>query len=165
MRLIQHDPRLVQAMGVLNGYRVSATEADVRAAERVGDIKKRDAIQTADVEAALRCATVAEAKAAGNEHFKAGAHSKALACYARARVLLDSEEAAALAAEASEDDEDGKVAIGAARSDTMRAVLLSNSAAALLRLERPAEALQAGLEALSAAPRRSKKATAYEVQS
>ena len=86
MRLIQHDPRLVQAMGVLNGYRVSATEADVRAAERVGDIKKRDAIQTADVEAALRCATVAEAKAAGNEHFKAGAHSKALACYARARA-------------------------------------------------------------------------------
>jgi len=155
MRLIQHDPRLVQAMGVLNGHRVSATEADVRAAERVGDIKKRDAIQTADVEAALQCATVAEAKAAGNEHFKAGAHSKALACYARARVLLDSEEAAALAAGASEDDEDDKVATGAARSGTMRAVLLSNSAAALLRLERPAEALQAGLEALSAAPPRS----------
>jgi hypothetical protein len=144
MRLIQHDPRLVQAMGVLNGHRVSATEADVRAAERVGDIKKRDAIQTADVEAALQCATVAEAKAAGNEHFKAGAHSKALACYARARVLLDSEEAAALAAGASEDDEDDKVATGAVRSGTMRAVLLSNSAAALLRLERPAEALQAG---------------------
>ena len=142
-------------MGVLNGYRVSATEADVRAAERAGDIKKREAIQTADVEAALRCATVAEAKAAGNEHFKAGAHSKALACYARARVLLDSEEAAALAAGASEDDEDDKVAMGAARSGTMRAVLLSNSAAALLRLERPAEALQAGLEALSAAPPRS----------
>jgi hypothetical protein len=142
-------------MGVLNGYRVSATEADVRAAERAGDIKKREAIQTADVEAALRCATVAEANAAGNEHFKAGAHSKALACYARARVLLDSEEAAALAAGASEDDEDDKVAMGAARSGTMRAVLLSNSAAALLRLERPAEALQAGLEALSAAPPRS----------
>jgi tetratricopeptide (TPR) repeat protein len=163
MRLIQHDPRLVQAMGVLNGHRVSATEADVRAAERVGDIKKRDAIQTADVEAALQCATVAEAKAAGNEHFKAGAHSKALACYARARVLLDSEEAAALAAGASEDDEDDKVATGAARSGTMRAVLLSNSAAALLRLERPAEALQAGLEALSAAPPRSSEPLSVNV--
>jgi tetratricopeptide (TPR) repeat protein len=163
MRLIQHDPRLVQAMGVLNGHRVSATEADVRAAERVGDIKKRDAIQTADVEAALQCATVAEAKAAGNEHFKAGAHSKALACYARARVLLDSEEAAALAAGASEDDEDDKVATGAARSGTTRAVLLSNSAAALLRLERPAEALQAGLEALSAAPPRSSEPLSVNV--
>jgi tetratricopeptide (TPR) repeat protein len=55
------------------------------------------------------------------------------------------------------------VATGAARSGTMRAVLLSNSAAALLRLERPAEALQAGLEALSAAPPRSSEPLSVNV--
>ena len=169
-RILQHDPRLVQALGVLNGIRVTASEADVRAAERVGDIKKRDAIQTADVEAARKYASVAEAKGAGNEYFKAGEPSKALACYLRARSLLEgkiattatgaSEAGAASScggasgagSEVTADEEEEEEEEEVRRVRTLLAVLLSNSAAALLKLERHSEALDAGREALQAAP-------------
>ena len=153
---MQNDPRLMQAMGALNGYRVTATEADIRAAERVGDIKKRDAIQTADVEEALKCATADEAKQAGNEHFKAAAYSKALACYARARSLLHRELAAAAVDEGEGDYcDDVKTDISTTESHrikTLMAVLLSNSAAALLKLSRYDEALCMGRDACAIAP-------------
>ena len=143
LRLIQHDPRLMQAMTALNGYAMDVTEADVRAAERVGDIKRRDAVQTADVEVALQCATVADAKEAGNSRFKAGEYSTALACYLRASEML----VANLTSEI--DSANNAEATGGTEGNVLQATLRSNSAAALLKLERFDEALQACDEALS----------------
>lgn len=72
-RFFMHDPRLAQAYGVLLGQPayVKVSEADVKYAESVGDIKKRDPIQMADIDEAMKHSTLSEAKQAGNEHFQA----------------------------------------------------------------------------------------------
>ena len=56
----------------VSGINLSISEADVRHAESVGDIKKRDAVQTDDVIAALQHTTLADAKAAGRRRRRAG---------------------------------------------------------------------------------------------
>ena len=56
---------------------ITSAYQDIPAAERVGDIRKRDAIQFPDLELASEHASAADAKAAGNEHFKKGQHTMA----------------------------------------------------------------------------------------
>ena len=160
-RLISRDPRLAQAFSVLSGINLSISEADVRHAESVGDIKKRDAVQTDDVIAALQHTTLADAKAAGNAHFQAAEYSKAVACYQRALGFANLE-----SAPPAPDDEEVEVIVEVSDAEAAttlasearlearrtRATLHSNAAMALLKMARPADALSACDDALREAP-------------
>ena len=154
--LMCNDPRIMQAVGFLTGTNVGVTEQDVRAAERVGDIKKRDVVQFENLQIAHKHTNAADAKAAGNEHFKVGKYATALACYQRALFLigsaLDSDAANAPPAtpgpsddgDSGEDDEamswDNLQAKAKAKESLVEedkrtfATLLSNSAMAQLKL-------------------------------
>ena len=127
------DPRVMQAVAALQGWGLDVTEADIKHAESVGDVKKRDAVQMIDLQVAHAHSTVEAAKAAGNELFKAQQFSKALACYMRALELLRREAAGEAAGEAGGE---------ATLASTVASTLSSNAAAALLKLERPKEALR-----------------------
>jgi tetratricopeptide (TPR) repeat protein len=191
-RAMFYDPRISQAIGAITGQPVAVTEEDVKYAESVGDIKKRDVVQLADLEAASMHTSVAEAKAAGNVHFKAERFSTAIACYNRALLLAEESRDAcmerltafskriehatprrreeAIKGTGSDDDEDGEdarrrqvaaTATAAATSErqreerefrTISSVLHGNNAMALLRTNRPREALEACEEGLRAAP-------------
>ena len=162
------DPRIAQAVGFMSGMAIDVSDQDLRAAERVGDIRKRDAIQFPDLELASEHASAADAKAAGNEHFKKGQHTKALACYQRALGILTEPSGG----DESDDDAmtwDELQARDAAKLEqrTIVATLHSNSAMALLRLavehierlrpdlapERYRDALEHCKRALAGAPR------------
>jgi tetratricopeptide (TPR) repeat protein len=132
-----NDPRVMQAVAALQGWRLDVSEADIKHAESVGDVKKRDAVQMSDLEVAHAHGTVDAAKAAGNELFKAQEFSKALACYMRALELLRRQAA-------------GEAGAEAARA-AVASTLSSNAAATLLKLKRPKEALAACDEALRSA--------------
>ena len=132
------DPRVMQAVAALQGWGLDVSEADIKHAESVGDVKKRDAVQMSDLEVAHAHGTVEAAKAAGNELFKAQQFSKALACYMRALELMRPEAA-------------GEAGGEAARA-AVASTLSSNAAATLLKLQRPKEALAACEEALRSAP-------------
>ena len=127
------DPRVMQAVAALQGWGLDVTEADIKHAESVGDVKKRDAVQMIDLQVAHAHSTVEAAKAAGNELFKAQQFSKALACYMRALELLRREAAGEAGGEAGGE---------ATLASTVASTLSSNAAAALLKLERPKEALR-----------------------
>ena len=127
------DPRVMQAVAALQGWGLDVTEADIKHAESVGDVKKRDAVQMIDLQMAHAHSTVEAAKAAGNELFKAQQFSKALACYMRALELLRREAAGEAGGEAGGE---------ATLASTVASTLSSNAAAALLKLERPKEALR-----------------------
>ena len=131
------DPRVMQAVAALQGWGLDVTEADIKHAESVGDVKKRDAVQMIDLQVAHAHSTVEAAKAAGNELFKAQQFSKALACYMRALELLRREAAGEAAGEAG-----GQAGGEATLASTVASTLSSNAAAALLKLERPKEALR-----------------------
>ena len=64
--LAMSDPRLMQAMGVLQGWGLKVEEKDVKHAESVGDMPKRDAVQLLHYEYAYQFKTPQEAKDAGN---------------------------------------------------------------------------------------------------
>ena len=135
------DPRVMQAVAALQGWGLDVSEADIKHAESVGDVKKRDAVQMGDLEVACKHTTVNAAKAAGNELFKGRQFSKALACYRHALQLQCQEAVGEAAGEAA-------VAARGAVSST----LSSNAAATLLKLQRPKEALAACEDALRSAP-------------
>ena len=134
------DPRVMAALGALSGMRIDVTDEDLKRAERVGDMPKRDAVQTADVEVALQYATAEDAKAAGNARFKAEEYGAAVACYQRAIELVSVDERALVASTPPHElvgvDKTAELA-------ALRSTLLSNTAAALLKLARPKEALEA----------------------
>ena len=136
------DPRVMQAVAALQGWGLDVSEADIKHAESVGDVKKRDAVQMSDLEVAHVHGTVEAAKAAGNELFKAQQFSKALACYMRALELMRREAAGEAGGEAG----------GEAARAAVASTLSSNAAATLLKLQRPKEALAACEEALRSAP-------------
>ena len=143
------DPRVMAALGALSGMRIDVTDEDLRRAERVGDMPKRDAVQTADVEVALQYTTAEDAKAAGNARFKAEEYGAAIACYQRAIELVSVDERALVASTPPHElvgvDKTAELA-------ALRATLLSNTAAALLKLARPKEALEACAQACTVAP-------------
>ena len=128
------DPRVMAALGALSGMRIDVTDEDLRRAERVGDMPKRDAVQTADVEVALQYTTAEDAKAAGNARFKAEEYGAAVACYQRALQIVY---------HYNDEGVDGLVVDESDEHAALRATLLSNTAAALLKLARPKEALEA----------------------
>lgn len=167
-QVMASDPRIAQAVGFMSGMAIDVSDQDIRAAERVGDIRKRDAIQFPDLELASEHASAADAKAAGNEHFKKGQHTMALACYQRALGILTEPSGG----DESDDDAmtwDELQARDAAKLEQRATVatLHSNSAMALLRLavehierlrpdqapERYREALEHCERALAGAPR------------
>ena len=137
------DPRVMAALGALSGMRIDVTDVDLKRAERVGDMPKRDAVQTADVEVALQYATAEDAKAAGNARFKAEEYGAAVACYQRALQIVY---------HYNDEGVDGLVVDESDEHAALRATLLSNTAAALLKLARPKEALAACAQACAVAP-------------
>ena len=139
------DPRVMQALMALQGMRLSVTSDDIKRAERVGDMPKRDAVQTSDLEVAYKLQNSEEAKAAGNDRFKAGEWSTAIACWMQSLSLMLNEARAAR--------EEGEYTAEAESADAARcATLNSNCAAAHLKLNRPHEALKACESALEVAP-------------
>ena len=136
------DPRVMAALGALSGMRIDVTDEDLRRAERVGDMPKRDAVQTADVEVALQYTTAEDAKAAGNARFKAEEYGAAVACYQRALQIVY---------HYNDEGVDGLVVDESDEHAALRATLLSNTAAALLKLARPKEALAAAAQACALA--------------
>lgn len=116
------DPRMMKAMAALQGWGLSVEEAEVKQAERVGDMPKRDPVQLPNMERAAAFKTPAEAKEGGNAAFKAGEYADALACYLRVIHLAENKQM--------------EVVPGT------KCTVHANCAAALLKLERPKEALQ-----------------------
>jgi len=143
--LTMNDPRIMQAMGVLQDWGLSFTEKELKHAESVGDIKKRDAVQVPDLQHAYQYATPSEAKDEGNRCFKEGHYTKALACYHRVRHLYS---------QMAEQGPDATEKVSFPPPDpALASTLASNAAAALLKLDRPAEALKEVDEAVrTAAP-------------
>ena len=147
------DPRVMAAVAALQGWGLDVSEEDIKHAESVGDLKKRDPVQMGDLEEAHRHATVDAAKAAGNEFFKAQAFSKALACYQRALALQREQSGGEAAAPAPVGSEAAAAGEGLTEEErALASTLHSNSAASLLKLRRPKEALAACELALRCAP-------------
>jgi tetratricopeptide (TPR) repeat protein len=135
------DPRLMQAMAALQGWGLSCTEKEVKHAESVGDAPKRDAVQLPHYQYAFQYATPREAKDEGNRLFKEGDYPKALACWARVRYLYQQ------MAQAKTEEERAACAFPPPE-ESLAANLANNCAAALLKLERPDEALKELEEAI-----------------
>jgi tetratricopeptide (TPR) repeat protein len=82
-QLAMSDPRIMKAMAALQGWGLKIEDNDVKKAERVGDMEKRDAVQMPNLEYAHQFKTCKASKEAGNECFKEGRYNDALACYLR----------------------------------------------------------------------------------
>ena len=123
------------ALGALSGMRIDVTDEDLKRAERVGDMPKRDAVQTADVEVALQYATAEDAKAAGNAPSRRRSTAR--------RWRATSARSSSSTADATDrrrilnDIADSKWSTKSDALAALRATLLSNTAAALLKLARP----------------------------
>lgn len=125
-REVMDDPRLLQAVMAMTGEgRLKLKEEELARAEVGGRMRRRDPVQFSHMERAHSHASCDEAREAGNEHFKRGEYADAAACYERALRLA------------------GKAGGGVA----VRVTLLSNRAAAMLKLRRAEEALRCCQEA------------------
>lgn len=142
--MVMSDPRLTQAMSALQGWGLSVTDKEAKHAESVGDMPKRDAVQMPHFEYAYTFKTPQAAKDAGNTCFKEGKYPEALACWVRVRQLYG---------ELLNKGTDALAEAGVAPPEpSLPTTLHSNAAAALLKLERPDEALKELEGAISAAP-------------
>jgi tetratricopeptide (TPR) repeat protein len=131
-REVMDDPRLLQAVMAMAGEgRLKLREEELAMAEVGGRMRRRDPVQFSHMERAHSHASCEEAKEAGNRHFKQGEHADAAACYERALLLVGS---------AGPGDGGGRRVV--------RVTLLSNRAAAMLKLRRAEEALRCCEEAL-----------------
>ena len=110
------DPRIMQALMVLQGQGLKVEESDLRHAEQVGDMPRREPIQLEHMLLVRDLCDADEARLKGNEHFKAGRPAEALAHYEKGLELLKEQSA---------------VPAGAV------ATLLSNAALCLLKLDWP----------------------------
>jgi len=128
-RLMLHDPRLTQCSMAGAGMNLSVDAADLKKAERTGDVEKMSPIKVDDVVAAEKLPDSAAAKAEGNTRFAASDSAGALAFWARA-LRLDRE---------TEGADESKLA----------AALYGNVAAALLKLGYWARAEQAASRAIA----------------
>mmetsp|Transcript_12930 Transcript_12930/g.44738 ORF Transcript_12930/g.44738 Transcript_12930/m.44738 type:complete len:504 (-) Transcript_12930:23-1534(-) len=127
-RAIMVDPRLCQCLMSGSGVSVKVDDADLKKAERVGDIEKRSPMVLDDMVGANRAASAADAKAKGNEAYAKGQFALALAFWARS--LRFNREAGV------PDDAD------------FAANIYSNIAQALLKLNHHARAEQAATRSL-----------------
>lgn len=122
------DPRIMQALLALQGQGLVVEEKDLKRAEDHGDMKRREPVQLEQLRLVKDIQSADEAKAKGNEHFKAGDLPAALAHYERGvQLLRQSEEVSA----------------------AMLATLLSNSALCLLKLKWPDRAKKSASQAIA----------------
>mmetsp|Transcript_39061 Transcript_39061/g.72761 ORF Transcript_39061/g.72761 Transcript_39061/m.72761 type:complete len:454 (-) Transcript_39061:120-1481(-) len=110
------DPRIMQALMCLQGQGLIVEESDLRHAEQVGDMKRREPVQLEQLLLVKDLQDAEEARVKGNAHFKAGELSEALAHYEKGIELLKQQSA-----------------IPAANVAT----LLSNAALCLIKLKWP----------------------------
>lgn len=155
--MIMKDPRMTQAMSALQGWGLSVTEKEMKHAESVGDAPKRDAVQMPHYEYAHQFTTPQAAKDAGNECFKDGRYAEALACWSKVRHLY---------AQLLEKGPQALVEAGVpAPEPSLPCTLHSNSAAALLKMERPDDALKELESAIKVAPANQDLSKVYHRQS
>mmetsp|Transcript_112769 Transcript_112769/g.291498 ORF Transcript_112769/g.291498 Transcript_112769/m.291498 type:complete len:471 (+) Transcript_112769:64-1476(+) len=122
------DPRIMQALLALQGQGLVVEEKDLKKAEDHGDMKRREPVQLEQLRLVKDIESAEEAKAKGNEYFKAGDLSAALAHYERGvQLLRQSEEVSA----------------------ALLATLLSNSALMLLKLKWPDRAKKSASQAIA----------------
>ena len=161
--MVMADPRLTQAMSALQGWGLTVTEKEVKHAESVGDAPKRDAVQMRHYQYAHQFTTPQAAKDAGNACFKEGKYAEALACWSKVRHLYG---------QLIEKGPNALIEAGVPPPEpSLPCTLHSNAAAALLKLERPDEALTELEGAIKAAPAEHdlskvyhRKAQAYEAK-
>jgi len=120
-RACHHDPRIMQALMSLQGQKLIVDEKDLKRAEDMGDMKRREPVQLEQLQMVHGLTDPDHAKAKGNEHFSKGDVPAALAHYEKAIELLK-----------------GKDQVPA----TTLATLLSNAALCLLKLKWPDRAKQ-----------------------
>lgn len=96
-----HDPRIMQALMSLQGQGLIVDEKDLKHAEDVGDMKRREPVQFEQLELVRNLQDPDEAKTKGNEYFKSGKLSEALAHYERGVDLLRAREEVQAAAVAT----------------------------------------------------------------
>ena len=123
------DPRVMQALMALQGQGLSVEESDLRHAEEVGDMQRREPVQLEQMLLVRDLQDPDEARIKGNEHFKAGKVPEALAHYEKGLELLRQQ--SSVSAEAV-------------------ATLLSNSALCLLKLKWPDRAKKKATTAILA---------------
>eukprot|EP00811_Abedinium_folium_P033324 NODE_6298_length_1684_cov_15.834297.p1 GENE.NODE_6298_length_1684_cov_15.834297~~NODE_6298_length_1684_cov_15.834297.p1 ORF type:complete len:461 (+),score=188.63 NODE_6298_length_1684_cov_15.834297:73-1455(+) len=87
-RAAHNDPRLMQLMMMGAGCGLTIEEKDLKHAESVGDMPRREPVQLAQLELVRDLKDGDEAKAKGNEHFKRGDYASALAHYEKGIELL-----------------------------------------------------------------------------
>lgn len=122
------DPRVMQALMALQGQGLIVDEKDLKRAEDFGDMKRREPVQLREMQMVRDLQDPDEAKAKGNEHFKAGDYSAALAHYEKGVELLRSQKQVPAAAIAT---------------------LLSNAAMCLLKLKWPDRAKKSASMAIA----------------
>lgn len=122
------DPRIMQALMALQGQGLTVEETDLKKAEDFGDMKRREPVQLEHLQLVHELTDPDEAKAKGNEYFKAGNFNAALAHYEKGVTLLRSAEEAPAAS---------------------MATLLSNSALCLLKLKWPERAKKSASQAIA----------------
>jgi len=127
-RTAANDPRLMQALMVLQGFGLTVDESDYKKAETMGDMPRREPVQLEHLQLVQGITSADEAKAKGNEFFKKGKLSEALAHYDRGVELLRNEEEAPAAAIAT---------------------LLSNASLCLLKLKWPDRAKKNASKAIA----------------
>lgn len=125
----QKDPRIMQALLALQGQGLIVEESDLKKAEDFGDMKRREPVQLREMQMVQDLRDADEAKAKGNELFKAGDLSAALAHYEKGVQLLRKQESVPVAAVAT---------------------LLSNAALCLLKLKWPDRAKKNASMAIAA---------------
>ncbi|CAK9009873.1 unnamed protein product [Durusdinium trenchii] len=125
----QKDPRIMQALMALQGHGLVVDESDLKKAERVGDMPRREPVQLEQLLLVKDLQDPEEARLKGNEHFKAGRVSEALAHYEKGLELFQ-----------------GKAEVPAAAVAT----LLSNAALCYLKLQWPERAKKKATTAIVA---------------
>lgn len=128
-RTAHNDPRIMQALMALQGQGLIVEEKDMKRAETMGDMPRREPVQLEQLQMVHGLEDADEAKAKGNELFKSGDLPAALAHYEKAVELLKRRPEVPAAS---------------------LAVLLSNSALCLLKLRWPDRAKKAASQAIAA---------------
>jgi len=82
------DPRIMQALMALQGHGLLVEEADLRRAENLGDMSRREPVQLEQLLLVKDLEDAEVARQQGNEHFKAGRVPEALAHYEKGLELL-----------------------------------------------------------------------------
>lgn len=128
-RTAHNDPRIMQALMTLQGQGLIVEEKDLKRAETMGDMPRREPLQLEQLQMVHGLEDADQAKAKGTEFFKAGDLSAALAHYEKAIELLKKQPEVPAAA---------------------LATLLSNSALCYLKLRWPDRAKKAASQAIAA---------------